>query len=70
MVNITRQCPKCAGTGIYMRVSEGFEIPVDPCPQCDGSGQIDMFQINLSDIDDKLDDINDKLDDIMEQLTE
>lgn len=68
MVRITRTCPKCNGEGVDRKDTKAGIKIIDPCPQCLGSGKIDMMDIDLSDMDAKLDELISKVDAIWNVL--
>lgn len=66
MANIVKLCQDCNGSG-YRSDTEGTQTQL--CNICQGSGYLVEFQVDLSDLADKLDDVLDKLADIKELLT-
>lgn len=70
MSKISTTCYKCGGSGEWVNQTNNGDIPVDPCPICKGSGKLPIYDVDLSDVTDKLNDVLDKCNDIMEKLNE
>lgn len=54
---ISTSCYKCNGAGVWVRNTVDGEIPVDPCPVCQGSGILPMYSAALDDLEAKVDDL-------------
>jgi len=64
-MDITRTCLSCAGTGTRtVSWTEQGEGVNDTCTICNGTGVVDVYSIDLSDITNKLDDIKEVVDEI------
>lgn len=46
---ISEKCFKCNGSGIWLNITDGGEIPVNPCPVCNGTGKTKLFSVDLPD---------------------
>ena len=58
---ISTTCYKCNGAGVWVRNTVDGEIPVDPCPVCQGSGLLSMYSAALDDLEAKMDDLTKNL---------
>lgn len=64
---ISTTCYKCNGSGVWVRNTVEGEIPVDPCPVCQGTGILPMYSVELDTIVNKLNNLKDKCDSIKDK---
>ena len=61
---ISKTCYKCAGTGIWVKTTVTGEVPIDPCPVCQGSGMLPMYSVELGELENKVNNLSKTLKDV------
>ena len=58
---ISSSCYKCFGSGVWIKTTVAGQVPIDPCPVCQGSGLLPMYSVELGELESKVDDLTKNL---------